>query len=693
VCQFDANTNGASCGAKNCTLADTWGAWSECSVSCGGGTQSREKQRLADATNGGTCSGETQERSCQRKPCDSEEVSLGVEEKQDLTDGNDNDITDRAISYGTYDGEPTIYTGARHLFVLNASTLLNTIPFAGDGTPRTHVTVPREADVEGEHEITALVNDELHVYVASKWQTDGLVDFKVQRMDKATATFDTAWKYTRPKRLKTGYGSIISMTQSSTHLYAGLSHNTACTVIRIAKADAAGVAGTHSSTTYGQPNALVLEGNELMFGTWKGNVGIATLTGSFGANFRDAETIYEGAVPIVQIKKSLSYLFASTDDQNANAAGHVYRLSLERTNWPLSTGNPNPIGGENTFTLPSSSTGAKQHCTAMVLDWARLFCGTDRGSIIGLPFKSADLSKVTPSVISSADVVSKSSAAAPAKFYAAAIGNNNMYAVSYGDDNTDRLGKPGSYVSTNTASAVYRIEGPKSPVDCVWRAWSTWGNCTKDDQGMDNPFFHQRTYNMTYCYGVKKQARQVKTHAMFGGKECENEWGDGPEMKQVEYKRQRCELSAQECCTKQGKVWSSTEWHVACPVGQKTATVTSANQGVLACRCPFERPVLKEDGTCISQLADEPCIAKLQATKCDAISCEFIPLKSAGQEGTYGPERIVVRHHQASITSKFKFGSKPPQHQCIHSFGRMAAGCTCLCWGEAQEWEEQSEQV
>jgi hypothetical protein len=67
-----ANKFGAACGPQadeqacstqacpdNCILADTWNAWGDCSVTCGGGVQTRTKNVVRQAKNGGTACGPT----------------------------------------------------------------------------------------------------------------------------------------------------------------------------------------------------------------------------------------------------------------------------------------------------------------------------------------------------------------------------------------------------------------------------------------------------------------------------------------------------------------------------------------------------------------------------------------------------------------------------------------------------------
>ena len=67
-----ANKFGAACGPQadaqecstqscpdNCILADTWNAWGDCSVTCGGGVQTRSKNVVRQAKHGGTACGPT----------------------------------------------------------------------------------------------------------------------------------------------------------------------------------------------------------------------------------------------------------------------------------------------------------------------------------------------------------------------------------------------------------------------------------------------------------------------------------------------------------------------------------------------------------------------------------------------------------------------------------------------------------
>ena len=74
-----ATSENRGCNTKGCPVdcvMGSWGGWSTCSKSCGGGTQGRNRGVITPAKNGGKCPAKVEHRSCNTKPCPPKHVEL-----------------------------------------------------------------------------------------------------------------------------------------------------------------------------------------------------------------------------------------------------------------------------------------------------------------------------------------------------------------------------------------------------------------------------------------------------------------------------------------------------------------------------------------------------------------------------------------------------------------------------------------
>ncbi|MDO8971013.1 MAG: T9SS type A sorting domain-containing protein [Saprospiraceae bacterium] len=100
------NCNTQPC-PNDCVLSD-WGPWSECSVSCGGGTRTRTRTILVEAQNGGApCGALSETEDCNTQPCNDEDSDCdGITNAEDVCPGGGDNGPCNATTFPGIDNIP-----------------------------------------------------------------------------------------------------------------------------------------------------------------------------------------------------------------------------------------------------------------------------------------------------------------------------------------------------------------------------------------------------------------------------------------------------------------------------------------------------------------------------------------------------------------------------------------------------------
>lgn len=606
----------------NCVLGD-WQPWNACSKSCDGGVMTREKAIVKEAAAGhGMCNLDILE-GRQRKACNAQKcpvaspVALAKYAPYVRLEGQSQDL---AIT-----GDAThLYSGASQLESVTRNNMRRAEARA--------LSAPYTT-------ITALANDDTHVFCAVKGQVGSELKVGIEKIRKADMSKESARELTWLST-SADFGAVIAIVQDADNLYVSLgsaSNNAA--LLTISKATMQTTA-TGTLSGVGEANALTLGTAGLTFGTWLGQLGTVATTDVASLSMSD---VYgDIAKPVVGAVETAHGIFFSTDPP-AGQKGEVAKFL--RADWTALANAPQRPQGTVSQPIKVGSLDADgDKCTALLADSERLYCGTNNGKVE--TFSQDTLVSAAAALdMAQADPTGQSPA-----FYAGVALDSQMYLASYAGSST-----------------IYNVDGFMKPQDCKLSPWSEWGACVNPSPLNTRPL-------LTCGTGGQFRKRAVLEQPKWGGAAC----GSTEDVQSCSVKDANDDVV--QCC-KGGMVHTTVEQTVTCAAGAAGVLGTPITHAQSTCRCPAPRPVAITNGqVTVCGSIDKDCTSQMAAKVCEHISCAFLPQAN-------GEDRIVVRHtgapnEQAPWGAAHSDKTKVEglvKHQCTHSQGRMG-GCQCLCW-------------
>ena len=630
ACENPTTTEERTCNTNvqcNCELSDNWKEWSDCTKTCGGGIQTREKTVTKEAVGEGMCNLDIlegrQRRACNEQKCPVEPVTAIAASGRTFVR-----LEDQSEVLAVTGDDTHLFSGKSKLESVSRSNM--------------QIEQTRALGLGTNAAITALANDDKHVFVAVKGSNNAVNIEKIEKDDIESAqALKNTW-------VSGGNDSVLAMEQDADHLYVSLASPEAegnTKILKIKKQDMSTVA--HGELTgNGQAKALQLKNGRLTFGTWDGSVGTVAVTAVGQLSDADVHGAVDGGKLIAVVENGESVFFST--DPAAPAAGRVVKFLRANLDAAKDDKVNNPsadVASPEDLAQGAGVLAPGEKCTALFADWSRLYCGTNTGMVETL--KQSDLTAASATVdMPAADP----NAIAPPAFFAGTVVDSSIYLASFAGTST-----------------LYKLDGFMAPQDCQLSQWSNWGACV-------NPSPIRNREILTCGTGGKFRKRAIEKQPKWGGTACKDEEG-GTEDVAV------CD-TGKECC-KGGKIWTKDQQQFTC--NGLGAAITEATE---ACRCPATLPVsiTSADATqsvCAKLDKDPNCVASKNAKVCEHISCAYLPTKDGG-------DRIVVKHTGAPNefdwaathnTATLREGLN--NHKCTHAKGRMG-GCTCLCWTEQE---------